>query len=406
MCDDKEKLLEEAKRAQAEMRRLEAKVAELAELKDWVEQQVEHVRAEEQRLCAERVREAKEHERRLAQQLLQEWQKDERKQCEDRIRQAREDERAHSAQELGKMQVEMEALREELEREMACANEDVRSSLRQAKRALEEKEGEMRDVEAQVQAWAENEIREKQSQERLACEQKLEAQRQSDRLWYQDEVSCACSKRACGLWVGSRLHCSSAPIRCRDPPIAHAQKLIASIRVAPAQVKLRSDSCGVRRVNQVQRARREERHKADEDIRRLRDDMEALREGLTRERDEEQQGRHSAEQQVAEAESRMRAAQEEAKAAQGRIRELEQLERASEQRHAKLLSQQEHLVRVADDARHDAQDLRLKLSEVERAERALARTLAQAHEECERRESRHHAVVLDLEEQVHAPCPD
>ena len=109
------------------------------------------------------------------------------------------------------MQVEMEALREEVEREMACANEDVRSSLRQARRALEEKEGEMRDVDAQAQAWAENEIREKQSQERLAYEQKLEAQRKSDRLWYQDEVSCACSKRLRSLILAERLHCPSAP---------------------------------------------------------------------------------------------------------------------------------------------------------------------------------------------------
>lgn len=150
--------------------------------------------------------------------------------------------------------------------------------------------------------------------------------------------------------------------------------------------------------------------------------MEALREELTRERDEEQQCRRSAERQVAEAESQvrqlqarvaslqdesscMRATQEEAKAAEGRVRELEQLVRASEQRQANLVFQQEHLVRVADDARHDAQDLRLKLSEVERAERALARTLAEAHEECEQRESRHQGIVSELEAQVLATCP-
>ena len=190
--EDRSKLLEEVQSAQAEsLRRLEAMAAELNEVKDWAERQVELVRAEEHRLCDGRVSDAQQHERLFARQQLQDLQRVERQRCDEQVKQVRDEERAQCAQELGKIQSEMQVLREEVEREVACAHEDLSRRLCQAERALEEKEDEMRNVEAQVQAWAENEIHENKSRERQACERRFEAERERDRLRYKDEVGAA-----------------------------------------------------------------------------------------------------------------------------------------------------------------------------------------------------------------------
>ena len=164
----------------------------------------------------------------------------------------------------------------------------------------------------------------------------------------------------------------------------------------------------------MERARQDERQKADEERQRLQDDMQAVRRELMLERSEWQHGRQRAEERAAEAESalqqlearlqdegrRLRAAEEETRAAEGRVRNLVESLRACEQRVNKLQQAEAHLLQEAEDARSDMRASRLKLEEIERAERALARTLAKAQEKMRRREAAHDSIVLDLHRKV------
>ena len=88
------------------------------------------------------------------------------------------------------------------------------------------------------------------------------------------------------------------------------------------------------------------------------------------------------------------------RAANGRASVLRESLQACEQRVEAMQQAEEALIQDAEDARNNVQALRLKLEEVECAERALARTLAEAQEKMRNREAAHDGVVSDLQRQV------
>ena len=271
--------------------------------------------------------------------------------AEQVVRLARQEEQALSAQELGKMQADMESLREELQREMVSAQDDLRLRLRQADRALEKKEDEMRAAELAHREWAKKKISEIEVREREVFGHKMEAGREKERAWSNE---------------------------------------------------------------QVQRARLEEQEVAGQDMQRLRDDMEAISQELMRERRERQEGRRRAEtdlelsvrtvtqleERLEDESRRLHVAEEEAHAAHSRALDAEQSLRTFEADMHEMRHEMQLALSTAEEARKDAKESRLEFQDMQLAERERSCAQAELQKETRQSESSQASVITNLHRQL------